>query len=173
MNKIFFFAAVGCFFFSCGWREHPVPAEELSGNEQEMMLGANRQLIERDAELIDAYIRRRNWQMEKTPSGFFYQVYQQGLGAEVKKGDVISLEYKLWLLDGTLCYTSEERGALVFLVGQGGVETGLEEAVLLLREGDKARLILPPFLAHGLVGDQEMIPPRATIVYDLQVTGIK
>jgi FKBP-type peptidyl-prolyl cis-trans isomerase FkpA len=172
MTRILFFTAIGLFFFSCGWREHPAPDEEPSVNEQELMLGANRQLIERDAELIDGFIRRRNWQMEKTPSGFYYQVYEPGSGAEVKKGDVISLEYKLWLLDGTLCYTSEERGPLVFLVGQGGVETGLEEAVLLLREGDRARLILPPFLAYGLVGDQEKIPPRATIVYDLQLTGI-
>lgn len=134
-------------------------------------MGANRELLERDAELIRRYIARRNWEMQTTKSGLYFSIIEEGDGEPAKKGDLISLEYKLSLLDGTLCYSSED-GPLVFRVGQGGVEAGLEEAVLMLRKGDKARLILPPFIAHGLTGDQNKIPPRAVIVYELEVLSI-
>jgi FKBP-type peptidyl-prolyl cis-trans isomerase len=59
-----------------------------------------------------------------------------------------------------------------FLIGQGGVESGLEEGILLLQEGDKARFIMPPHLAHGLIGDRDKIPARATIIYDLELVSL-
>jgi FKBP-type peptidyl-prolyl cis-trans isomerase len=52
------------------------------------------------------------------------------------------------------------------------VESGLEEGILLLQEGDKARFIMPPHLAHGLIGDRDKIPARATIIYDLELVSL-
>lgn len=100
-------------------------------------------------------------------------IVDSGKGDLAKKGQVISLKYKLSLLDGTLCYSSDESGMKRFLIGQGGVESGLEEAVLMLKKGAKARFILPPHLAHGLVGDNGKVPARATVVYDVDVVDIK
>jgi FKBP-type peptidyl-prolyl cis-trans isomerase len=71
-----------------------------------------------------------------------------------------------------LCYTSGNLGEKKFSVSQGGVESGLEEGILMLRVGDKARFIMPPHLAHGLLGDQKKIPPRAIIVYEVEITNI-
>lgn len=160
------------FSFSCGWRESAVekPPEADPGKEQ--LMGANRQLLERDTELIRKYIARRGWEMQTTSSGLYYFVYEAGEGEPAQNGDIIRMNYRLSLLDGTLCYTSDEDGPLVFRVGKGGVESGLEEAALLLRRGDKARLILPPFLAHGLTGDQNKIPPRTVIVYEVEVISV-
>ena len=59
-----------------------------------------------------------------------------------------------------------------FKVGFGGVESGLEEGVLLLRTGDKARFIMPPHLAHGLIGDGDCIPMRAIIIYDVELVRV-
>ena len=56
-----------------------------------------------------------------------------------------------------------------FKIGQGGVESGLEEAVLLMSVGDKGRFIMPPHLAHGLLGDNNKIPPRSIIVYQAEL----
>ncbi len=57
-------------------------------------------------------------------------------------------------------------------IGHGGVESGIEEGILLLHKGDKARFILPPFRAHGLLGDRQKIPPRSIIVYELELKDL-
>jgi FKBP-type peptidyl-prolyl cis-trans isomerase len=58
------------------------------------------------------------------------------------------------------------------VVGQGEVEPGLDEGIRLLHSGDKARFILPPHLAYGLIGDENKIPARSVIVYDLTVLSV-
>ena len=61
-----------------------------------------------------------------------------------------------------------------FRIGQGGVESGLEEGVLLLlHEGDKATFIMPPHLAHGLPGDGNRIPARSIIVYEVELVKVE
>jgi FKBP-type peptidyl-prolyl cis-trans isomerase FkpA len=139
---------------------------------KEDMVRANQFLVGKDMDLINAYIKRRNWQMEFTRTGLGYQIYEKGSGIQVEKGHTITIEYKISLLDGKVCYSSDEDGPRSFRVGQGGVEAGLEEGVLMLREGDRARFILPPFLAHGLIGDQARIPPRAVIIYEVSVLKV-
>jgi FKBP-type peptidyl-prolyl cis-trans isomerase FkpA len=172
-SKSIIFIFLALFLVNCGYREQAMSEKPQVDPSKDQLLGANRQLLERDAELIQRFIQRRNWQMNQTESGLYYWIYERKEGLPAKKGDVISLDYELFLLDGTLCYSSKEKGPLTFKIGQGGVEAGLEEAALMLGNGDKARLILPPFLAHGLTGDQDRIPPRAVIVYELEVIFIK
>ena len=72
-------------------------------------------------------------------------------------------------MDGELLYSSDKDGLKVFLVGRGGVESGLEEAVLHLHKNDKAIVIIPSHLAHGLAGDGKRIPARSTLVYTLKI----
>ena len=73
------------------------------------------------------------------------------------------------MLNGDLIYSSKKDGNKTFLVGRGGVESGLEEAILKLCKNSVATLILPAHLAHGLIGDGNKVPPRATLVYRLKV----
>ncbi len=136
------------------------------------MVRANQFLVGKDMDLIKAYIKRRNWDMEFSKTGLGYQIYKHGKGKKVEIGNLVTLEYSLSLLDGTVCYSSEDDGLKTFRVGQGGVEAGLEEGVLMLQEGDRARLILPPYLGHGLVGDQKRIPPRAVLIYEIEVVKV-
>jgi FKBP-type peptidyl-prolyl cis-trans isomerase FkpA len=58
-------------------------------------------------------------------------------------------------------------------VGRGGVESGLEEGILLLNEGGRAQFIMPPHLAHGLIGDDNQIPSRSIILYEIEVVEVK
>jgi FKBP-type peptidyl-prolyl cis-trans isomerase len=76
-------------------------------------------------------------------------------------------------LNGAKCYSSDSLGIKSFRIGSGHVESGLEEAALLLHEGDQARIILPPHLAYGMLGDNNKIPGQASILYDLMVLQIK
>ncbi|MCQ2374914.1 MAG: FKBP-type peptidyl-prolyl cis-trans isomerase [Salinivirgaceae bacterium] len=135
----------------------------------EMLVNINRTLVDMDQERIESYAERHNWDMKVSPTGMWYQIYEHGNGDSVRVGKVVTLNYKLSLLNGKECYSSDSLGSKVFRVGQGGVETGLEEAVLLMRVGDKARLIMPAFMAHGLIGDGNKIPARATIVYETEI----
>lgn len=140
--------------------------------EKESLVKVNKFLVEKDIDLIESYVKRRGWEMEVTNSGLWYMIYEEGSGPEAAEGKIITMDYRISLLDGRLCYDSKESGPRQFLIGKGGVESGLEEGVLLLRKGDKARLIMPPHLAHGLLGDEENIPARSIIIYDLEVLDI-
>ena len=77
------------------------------------------------------------------------------------------------LLNGETIYRSENKGIKEFLIGKGGVESGLEEGILLLHQGDKARFIIPSHLAFGLLGDSDKIPEKASLVYDVELIKIK
>ena len=140
---------------------------------QEILLRVNQQLVEEDAQDIAAFAEHNGWQMKNTESGLWYMIYHAGKGERAATGKIATLEYSLSLIDGTLCYSSEQLGQKEFLVGQGGVESGLEEGVLLMRVGDKARFILPPHLAYGLVGDGVCIPRRAIILYDVELVRVR
>ena len=107
--------------------------------------------------------------MKTTDSGLWYMIYHSGQGEKAVTGKIATLEYTLSLLDSTVCYSGQKE----FRLGQGGVESGLEEGVLLMRTGDKARMVMPPHLAHGLTGDGICIPRRAIILYDVELVNIK
>ena len=133
----------------------------------------NRYLVKAEKEDIDNYIRRHQWQMRESGTGLRYWIYEEGEGPKAKQGQIAELNYKLWLINGDLAYSSDTDGVKSFLIGRGGVESGLEEAILLMNQGDKARLILPAHLAYGLLGDENKIPPRTAIVYELELINLK
>jgi FKBP-type peptidyl-prolyl cis-trans isomerase len=159
-------------FTGCHKKDKQVTDEEYRRT-REALVGANRLLVKRDNEIITAFVRRNSWNMKQTPSGLWYMILHEGGGSPARTGDMITLAYKLKLLDGTLCYTSDSLGPKHFRIGQGGVESGLEEGILLLKKGDSARLILPPHLAHGLTGDGNRIPPRSVIVYEIDIMNLE
>lgn len=154
-------------------RQQKTVSDEDYRKTKEALVGANRILVKKDDEKIKAYIRRHDWKMQETASGLWYAVLEAGNGENARTGKMIILDYTVDLLDGTHCYSSDSLGPKRFRIGQGGVESGLEEGVLLLKEGSRARLIIPPHLAHGLTGDGDMIPARAIILYEITVKKIE
>jgi len=111
--------------------------------------------------------------MKETGSGLRYHIYEKGTGEKVVSGKTAVLNYTLRLLTGDVIYSSEKDGQKIFRVGRGNVESGLEEAILLMRVGDKAILILPAHLGYGLLGDSNKIPPKCTLVYDVELADLK
>jgi len=133
----------------------------------------NKYLVKEDNDRIKSFIRRKHWDMKQTKTGLWYQIYEKSNDTlKPKFNDIVELSYRVYLLDGTLCYSSDSTGNKKFAVGHGGVESGLEEAILMLHKNDKARFIMPPYLAHGLLGDQNKIPARSIILYDVQLLKI-
>jgi len=150
--------------------------KKLSGDDireqKEMLLRVNKYLVKKDIELIESYIKRRGWEMEVTESGLFYQIYEHGNGERAFKDRSVTIKYVVSLLDGTICYDSENLGPKEFLIGRSNEESGLEQGVLMMHVGDKARFIMPPHLAHGLLGDENRIPARSIIVYEVELLEV-
>jgi len=85
----------------------------------------------------------------------------------------VTVDFEITLLDGSLCYSSQENGPESFIVEKADVESGLHEAMQLMCTGDRAKFILPSRMAHGLIGDEEKIPPLAPVVYDIHLLKIE
>lgn len=139
---------------------------------QENLVMANRGLVSRDSSRILGVVRARGWDMEVSETGLWYQILDKGNGPKAQEGQIAELNYKVRLLSNQLVYTSDSTGPIRFRISKGGVERGLEEGVLYLNEGDSARFILPPYMAHHLLGDQNQIPPRAIIIYEVRLNSL-
>ena len=168
--SIFIYVIITFLLLSCKGRKED--ESKNHPNKQEALVRINKYLVDNDADVIKSYVKRRNWEMVTSQTGLWYMIYLHGEGMKAMSGKIASINYKVWLLDGTLCYSSDSLGIKKFRIGKGGVEKGLEEGILLLRVGDKARFIMPPHLAQGLMGDGNKIPPRSTILYDVELVQI-
>jgi FKBP-type peptidyl-prolyl cis-trans isomerase len=161
------------FYFHSG-QEYPDKTTKKKGaNYSKRLQNVNRFLVEKDKERIKSFIERRGWQMQTTKSGLWYQIVSDEEGKRIQHGDKVKINYEVRLLDGTLCYTSDSTGAKEFIVGRKETMMGLQEGIKLLNEGDRARLIIPPHLGYGLIGDEKRIPARAVLVYTLDVLEVE
>jgi len=148
-------------------------SNEKQPSSKESLVKVNRYMVKSENEDIENYIRRHQWKMEETGSGLRIMIYEEGSGEPAEKGQIIELDYELTLITGDVVYSSKENGPMIFKIGYGGVETGLEEAILLMKMGDKAKLMIPSHLAHGFLGDDNLIPPRSTVIYDIEIVNLK
>ena len=137
------------------------------------MENINRQFSRDEQVMIEAYIQRRGWEMSETGTGLRYMIYEHGTGDSAVNGQRAVVNYSVSLLDGTEVYSSKQDGSTSFLIGKDNVESGLHEGILLLRIGDRAKFILPSHLAHGLTGDNDKIPPRSTVLYDIELLELR
>ena len=110
---------------------------------------------------------------EETQSGLRYKILQNGDGNKASKGANVSVHYKGQLLDGTVFDSSYKRKQPIeFSVGVGQVIAGWDEGILLLKVGDKARFVIPSNLAYGENGAGGVIPPNATLIFDVELMGV-
>jgi len=153
-------------------KERPSGSKEESAVTKTNLIEVNKILVRKDRQLIKGYNERHELNMHESETGLWYNIIEKGDGNAAKEGQMATINFKISLLDGTECYNSTVDGVKTFSIGRGGVESGLEEGILMLNAGGKAQFILPPHLAYGLPGDGNKIPPRAIIVYDIEVLSI-
>ena len=111
---------------------------------------------------------------EKTDSGLRYKIIQKGDGKKAEKGKTVSVHYKGQLPDGTVFDSSYKRNEPIdFELGAGQVISGWDEGVSLLQIGDKARFVIPSNLGYGSRGAGGVIPPDATLIFDVELMAIK
>lgn len=110
----------------------------------------------------------------KTQSGLEYIEVEAGTGAQAAAGKVVSVHYTGKLQDGKVFDSSITRGEpITFPLGRGNVIKGWDEGIALMKVGGKAQLIIPPNLAYGENGASAVIPPNATLVFEVELVSIK
>jgi peptidyl-prolyl cis-trans isomerase A (cyclophilin A) len=110
---------------------------------------------------------------EKTKSGLRYQFIQRGEGRTAEKGKTVSVHYKGQLVDGTVFDSSYKRNNPIdFALGVGQVIPGWDEGIQLLTVGDKARFVIPSDLGYGAQGAGGVIPPNATLIFDVELVAV-
>jgi peptidylprolyl isomerase len=111
--------------------------------------------------------------MTKTASGLQYQDMTAGSGPAAKSGDKVSVHYTGWLENGTKFDSSVDRGQpFNFTLGAGQVIPGWDEGVAGMQVGGKRKLIIPAALGYGSQGAGGVIPPNATLIFDVELLGI-
>ncbi len=131
----------------------------------------NAQFSQEEDQEIDLFLETHpDWKMTETGTGLRYMIYDRATSFDsCKIEDTVTVKFEIMLLSGEICYSSEENGAESFVVEKSDIESGLHEGVQLLCIGDKAKFILPSRIAHGLIGDEEKIPPLSPVIYDIEV----
>lgn len=111
---------------------------------------------------------------DQTESGLRYKITQNGDGKQATRGAMVSVHYEGQLLDGTVFDSSYKRKQTIdFALGVGQVIAGWDEGIQLLKVGDKARFVIPSNLAYGERGASGVIPPDATLIFDVELMSVK
>ena len=164
---------VGILLFACNGNEQNTDMELNPVQVKEALINTNKAAAEEESLQIDGYVKRRKLDVITTGTGLRYQIYKKGDGEKAAIGKRAVVAYEVSLIDGRVCYSTKDTGPEEFKIGSDRVESGLVEAICYMSVGDKARVIIPSHLAHGLVGDFKKIPVRSTIIYDIELIKLK
>ena len=111
---------------------------------------------------------------DETESGLRYKKIQKGNGPKAEAGQTVSVHYEGSLLNGQVFDSSYKRNEPIdFQLGIGQVIPGWDEGISLLQVGDKARFVIPSNLAYGSAGAGGVIPPDATLIFDVELMDVK
>ena len=121
--------------------------------------------------------RNRTVTRQKTASGLEYIITEPGSGSSPKRGQQVAVHYTGWLADkngerGAQFDSSQNRGPFTFNIGIGQVIKGWDEGVMLMKVGEKRRLIIPSNLGYGARGAGHLIPPHATLIFDVELLSV-
>lgn len=133
---------------------------------------AKREAAEREA--AEAAMEKLAAGFDKTPSGLRYKMIQKGSGKKAEKGKTVSVHYSGSLENGRVFDSSYARKKPIeFPLGMGHVIEGWDEGIALLQVGDKARFVIPSHLGYGARGAGGVIPPNATLIFDVELMDVK
>lgn len=140
---------------------------EMKGKQNvhpDSVLKYNRDAVAEESMRIDDFCRRYGWKMEKTKTGLRFKQLRKGIGNQAVLDSKADIRLQIKLLTGETVYETASGELSEVRIGRRDVVSGLEEGLLMMREGDQFQLIVPSHLAYGLLGDMDRIPERAALV---------
>jgi FKBP-type peptidyl-prolyl cis-trans isomerase len=109
-----------------------------------------------------------------TSHGLLIETLAEGMGYSPRPGDNVVVHYTGWLTSGQKFDSSVDRGEpFEFIIGRGQVIAGWDEGVAQMRVGERARLTIPPELAYGEHGAGGVIPPNATLIFEVELLDVR
>ncbi len=154
----------------------PAAIEQSAGERSETLIAQSASDLLADDTQEDAMAEETmvpDEEVMTTDSGLQYVVIAEGDGAAPQPGNRVYVHYVGTLEDGTKFDSSRDRGKpFNFTIGQGQVIKGWDEGVALMKVGDRRKLIIPPDLGYGARGAGGVIPPNATLIFDVELLRI-
>jgi FKBP-type peptidyl-prolyl cis-trans isomerase len=123
--------------------------------------------------LIRDYIAKNRITVKPTANGLYFMKKSSGQGKMITKGSKVAVHYTGKLIDGTVFDSSVERTPFELTVGQNQVIPGWEEALLMMRGGSRATVLIPSKLGYGSRGMGYVIPPYAPLIFDMEVVSVE
>jgi FKBP-type peptidyl-prolyl cis-trans isomerase len=122
--------------------------------------------------LLQNWLFLRNYHIMAQNNSLIQEDTLVGSGQEAKAGDSVSVHYRGTLADGTMFDQSHGRGPFQFNLGAGQVIKGWDEGVAGMRVGGKRKLTIPPAMGYGARGAGGVIPPNATLIFEVELLAI-
>jgi len=152
-----------------------IKSQEQMRQEQEAQ--ASKQM-QTDDQLLRDYFTKNNIQPQKTASGLYYLIEQQGSGDTPRPGQSVTVNYTGRTMDGKVFDSNTDPAMghaepFSFVIGQGQVIPGWDEGVSLMKKGSKGKLFIPSPLAYGPQSPAPTVPPNSILIFDVEVTKIE
>jgi peptidylprolyl isomerase len=143
--------------FACAQKESAAPEQKKGGEDMAAKAAGN-----------------QSAGMVTTPSGLQYEELVPGSGASPQPGKMVTVHYTGWLTDGKKFDSSVDRNEpFSFRIGSGEVIRGWDEGVMSMKIGGKRKLVIPAALGYGAAGAGGVIPPNATLVFEVILLDIR
>ncbi len=157
--------------------------EQRQAEEMKKMEDAKAQQMPVDDKILQEYFAKNNIKATKTASGLYYTIQKPGSGAQIAKGQKVSMMYTGKTLDGNSFDSNVDKelakknghgsDPLTFVVGMGQMIPGVDEGAGLLKKGAKATLYLPSPIAYGPQSPNPSIPANSVMIFDVEITDVK
>lgn len=157
-----------CLIFAACHNDPPMIGRPTSQQKdlKEHLINANKTIARSEETTIDEYVARRRWQMEHLPEGARVWEYQKGKGKKIDFEDSVHIHYDIEAINGKLIYKDLDEK---YVAGRRQQMIGLDQAVMQLHRGSRAKVILPSSLGYGVGGDGDRITQSAILILDVEV----
>ena len=130
--------------------------------------------MKKEQDELAKYLKDKNITVQPTASGLYFVEALAGKGVKIDSGSWVTLQFKVSLIDGKQLFSSYDRPEPIgFEYGKRFDTKGIEEAIGNMKKGGKGTAIVPSKLAYGETGRAGVVPPFATMIYDLEIVNVQ
>lgn len=133
----------------------------------------NKKRLEEEPARIEKFIKEHNVNVAPSASGVYYLEIETGDGSVVDNGDIVTIHYNLYNIEDKLIESSFGSDPLQFVYGNNEMVPGIEEALVNMRVGGKATLIIPSTMGFGDVAIDKELPANSTVIFDIELIGVQ
>lgn len=158
-----------CFgFISCIKQAPQLPSNKVieKNNDNTALLKINSNLTKQEDNIL-AIIAQQKGSFKKNDIGFWYHIFKTGKGKPITDSTTCKFDYQLFKTNNKLIQSGQKE----IVIGKKQSIVGLEEGLKMMHKGDSATFIIPWYLAYGMTGDTDLIPPYTSLIYKVKLSN--